>query len=161
MKNTCCLTNKLKKWFPSNPLSYLGWLGVLGIIGIFFAPIFTPFLLFFTFFSYSKMKADELFWENVRRASTRGFWTTFTITAITMLWLLTRGIHQSWFGHEMQQLVIQGNIITMDIFTYEQYIIVFFLLIICMTLMISVFSISMFKFRRQEKKMLEKYESEV
>lgn len=161
MKNTCCLTNKLKKWFPSNPLSYLGWLGVLGIIGIFFAPIFTPFLLFFTFFSYSKMKADELFWENVRRASTRGFWTTFTITAITMLWLLTRGIHQSWFGHKMQQLVIQGNIITMDIFTYEQYIIVFFLMIICMTLMISVFSISMFKFRRQEKKMLEKYESEV
>ena len=89
MKNTCCLTNKLKKWFPSNPLSYLGWRGVLGIIGIFFAPIFTPFLLFFTFFFYSKMKADELFWENVRRASTRGFWTTFTITAITMLWLLT------------------------------------------------------------------------
>ncbi|MDQ9825233.1 DUF3796 domain-containing protein, partial [Acinetobacter sp. 163] len=82
MKNTCCSKNRLKKWFPSNPLSYLGWLGVLGIIGIFFAPIFTPFLLFFTFFSYSKMKADELFWENVRRASTRGFWTTFTVTAI-------------------------------------------------------------------------------
>lgn len=161
MKITYCLRSKLKKWFPSNPLSYLGWLGILGIIGIFFAPIFTPFLLFFSFFSYSKMKADELFWENVRRASTRSFWTTFTVTAVTMLWLLIRGIRQSWFGYAIQRVVIQGTTTTMDIFSYSQYIIVFFLMIVSMTLMISVFSISMFKFRRQEKRMLEKPESEV
>lgn len=158
MKRNSCIRNRLKKWFPSNPLSYIGWLGILGIIGIFFAPIFSPFLLFFSFFPYTKMEADELFWENVRKASTRRFWTTFTVMTITMLVLLTRGICHSWFGDEVKRTVIRENSVTMGIFTYEQYMIVFLLMFLSMTLMISVFSISMFKFRKEEKKTLEKVE---
>lgn len=104
------------------------------------------------------MEADELFWENVRKASTRGFWTTFTVMTITMLVLLTRGICHSWFGDEVKRTVIRENSVTMGIFTYEQYMIVFLLMFLSMTLMISVFSISMFKFRKEEKKTLEKVE---
>ena len=147
---------EIKKWFPSNPLSYIGWLGVLGMIGIFFAPIFSPSILFFSFFPYAKMEADELFWENVRTSSTRGFWTAFTVMTITMLVLLIRGICHSWSGDGVQRVVIKKNSVIMGIFTYEQYMIVFFLMFLSMMLMISVFSISMFKFRKEEKKMLEK-----
>ena len=58
-----------------NPLSHLGWLGILGVLGLLIAPglnILTC-LLFFFFFTYRNMPADELFWQNVRRAGLRAF----------------------------------------------------------------------------------------
>ena len=157
MKKENCLKSRLKSLFPANPLSYLGWLGALGILGILFVPVFIPFLLFFTFFSYRNMKADELFWENVRRASTRGFWTAFTVIASGMVVLFIRGMTIG-YGMEQREISIQGNVATVGIFPLEQYIIGFLLLVFSMILMILVFTISMMRFRRREKKLLEEQE---
>lgn len=159
MKGKKFFRSSLKKLFPSNPLSYLGWLGILGILGIFFVPVFIPFLLFFTFFSYRSMKADELFWENVRRASTRGFWTVFTVIAGGMFIMFIRGMTIG-ARQEYVEASIQGNLANVGVFQLEQYTISFMLLILSMVLMILVFSISMLRFRRKEKKLLEMPEQE-
>lgn len=155
MKKENGLKRRLKSLFPSNPLSYLGWLGVLGILGILFVPSFIPFLLFFTFFSYKNMKADELFWENVRRASTRGFWSVFAVIAGGMSVLFIRGM---MYGGERVEISVAGNAATVGAFSLEQYMLGFLILIFSMTLMILVFSISMIQFRRREKKLMERQE---
>lgn len=157
MKPEKSIRSMLKKIFPDNPLSYLGWLGILGILGFLFVPVFIPFVLFFTFFSYREMKADELFWENVRRASTRGFWTVFTVVVSGMFLLFIRGMT---IGGEMEkiEISIQGDAATVGVFSLEQYMLGFMILILSMALMILVFSISMFRFRRREKKLLEEQE---
>lgn len=154
MKKEKTLKNMLKKLFPSNPLSYLGWLGILGILGLFFVPSFIPFLLFFTFFAYKNMKADELFWENVRRASTRGFWAAFALIVGGMVTLFIRGMTIG-YGQEYIKITVQGNVATVSAFSLEQYMIGFLVLVFSMTLMILVFSISMLRFRRREKMLLE------
>lgn len=151
------LRNYLKKVFPSNPLSYLGWLGILGILGILFIPVFIPFLLFFTFFSYRKMKADELFWENVRRASTRGFWTAFTVITVGMTILFIRGMTMA-YGVEWVDITVKGNVATVGAFPLEQYMLGFFILIFSMISMIVVFYVSMLRFRSKEKRMMEESE---
>ena len=157
MKGERNFRSMLKRLFPSNPLSYLGWLGVLGILGIFFVPVFIPFLLFFTFFSYKNMKADELFWENVRRASTRSFWSAFAVIAGGMFILFIRGMTIG-MGQEYVGISIQGNLATVGAFTLEQYMLSFMLIILSLILMILFFSISMLRFRRKEKKLLEELE---
>lgn len=157
MKKEKALKTMLKKLFPSNPLSYLGWLGILGILGLFFVPSFIPFLMFFTFFAYKNMKADELFWENVRRASTRGFWTVFASIVGGMVTLFIRGMTIG-SGQEYIKITVQGNAATLGAFSLEQYMIGFIILIFSMALMILVFSISMLRFRRREKKLLEEQE---
>ncbi len=149
--------SRLKKLFPSNPLSYLGWLGILGILGLFFAPSFIPFLIFFTFFAYKNMKADELFWDNVRRASTRGFWAVFVWIVGGMVTLFIRGMTIG-FGREYVEMTVQGNGAMVDLFSLEQYMIGFAILIFSMILMILVFSISMLQFKRRDKKLLEEQE---
>jgi hypothetical protein len=154
MKGKKFFRSSLKKLFPSNPLSYLGWLGILGILGIFFVPVFIPFLLFFTFFSYKSMKADELFWENVRRASTRGFWIVFAVITGGMFIMFLRGMTIG-ARQEYVEATIQGNLAIVGVFQLEQYMLSFILLILSMVLMILVFSISMLQFRRKEKKLLE------
>ena len=53
---------------------------------------------------------------------------------------------------------IQGNLATVGAFTLEQYMLSFMLIILSLILMILVFSISMLRFRRKEKKLLEELE---
>lgn len=146
--------NFLKRVFPSNPLSYLGWLGILGVLGIFFVPVFIPFLLFFTFFSYRTMKADELFWENVRRASIRGFWAAFILIVGGMIILFIRGMTMG-YGIERIEITVKGAVATVGAFALEQYILGFFILIFAMILMVIVFSVSMLRFRSKEKELAE------
>ena len=146
--------NFLKRVFPSNPLSYLGWLGILGILGLLFIPVFIPFLLFFTFFSYRKMKADELFWENVRRASTRGFWAAFILIVGGMTMMFIRGMTIGW-GIEWIDITVKGAVATVGAFPLEQYMIGFSILVFSMILMIVVFSVSMIRFRSKEKELVE------
>ena len=90
--------NYLKKVFPSNPLSYLGWLADVFLSNAASA-------------SYRKMKADELFWENVRRASTRGFWTAFTVITVGMTILFIRGMTMA-YGVEWVDITVKGNVAT-------------------------------------------------
>lgn len=145
----------LKKHFKANPISYIGWLGVFGIIGtIFFVPVFIPFLLCFTFFSYTKMQADELFWENVRKASSRGFWTVFLLDIGVFVWMFIRGMMMTGKIPKVDN-PFSANLVTLPSFAVEQYIIAFFTLCVNLVVMILVFTISMMKFRRQEKKMIE------
>ena len=53
------------------------------------------------------------------------------------------------------ETVIEEQTVTMGIFSFDQMMLMTFLLILNLALMILVFSISMLRFRRQEKKMLE------
>ena len=145
----------MKRITSTNPFRYLGWLGCLGILGIFFIPAFIPFLLCFSFFAYGGMKPDELFWENVRRASTRAFWTVFIIDTVWMFWLFVRGMTFSYGDGTYIETVIEERTVTMGIFSFDQMMLMTFLLILNLALMIFIFSISMLRFRRQEKKMLE------
>ena len=144
----------VKSHFKANPLSYLGWFGILGGIGLIFIPVFIPFLLFFSFFAYEKVVPDELFWKNVNRACTRGFWAVFGldtgIAVILFLRGMTIGRKNAWV-----EAVIEENLITMGTFTYDQYAIAFLAFFGSITLMILVFTISMLQFKKQEKKMLE------
>lgn len=137
-----------------NPLSYLGWLGVIGLLGLCFAPTLAPFLLFFTFFSYEKMKPDELFWQNVNKASTRAFWSVFGLDSIVLVGMFIRGMIIGSTGERIPTK-IQGNSVTMGTFLFAQYNIAFFTFLGSITLMIVVFVISMKRFKKQEKRMLE------
>lgn len=142
-------------------MSYLGWLGVLGLFGLSVgAPTFLPFLLFFLFFSYGGMKPDELFWQNVSRASMRAFWSVFTMDAAVLVIMLIRGLtadkEYAWIRLNMEE-----NSVVMGAFTYNQYAIVFFTFIGSILLMILVFTISMMRFKKKEKKMLDREEVEM
>lgn len=137
-----------------NPLSYLGWLGVLGLFGVCFAPTLVPFVLFFTFFSYGKMIPDELFWQNVNRASARGFWSVFGLDSMILLIMFIRGMTIGSTG-EPVPTTIHGNSVTIHAFLFDQYNIAFFTFLGSITLMILVFTVSMHRFKKQEKRMLE------
>lgn len=74
-----------------NPISFLGWLGWIGVLGIntgdFLLQIF---VIWFFFFLYSNMPADELFWNNVRKAGFRCFvigtlWGNIVIIIIVII----------------------------------------------------------------------------
>lgn len=151
---TNSVKNFFKKYFSANPLSYLGWLGILGVFGIFFIPVLIPFLLCFTFFSYYNMTADELFWNNVHRASMRSFWSVFVLDTTVAVTLFIRGMA---IGSQppYTPLAIQKDIVSMSVFTFDQFFIIFLTFFISITLMLLVFSISMLRFKKQEKKLLE------
>lgn len=75
----------LQKIFHKNPLSYLGWLGFIGVVGLVLrTPAMIACLLCFTFFAYSDMIADELFWANVRRAGFRAFLAGFLFSILCL-----------------------------------------------------------------------------
>lgn len=144
----------LKKHFTANPLSYLGWLGIIGIFGILFVPVFIPFLLCFTFFSYHNMMADELFWKNVHRASVRGFWSVFVLDVVIAVVLFIRGMTYG-IRHGEIPITIEKNVISMGIFSYNQFMISFLTFFASITLMILIFTVSMMRFKKMEKKMVE------
>ncbi len=62
------------------------------------------------------MKADELFWENVRRASTRSFWSAFAVIAGGMFILFIRGMTIGMGEQEYVGISIQGNLATVGAF---------------------------------------------
>lgn len=159
MKTKTKLKQFLKKYFPANPLSYLGWLGMLGVLGLLCSPIFIPFLLFFTFFSYCKVIADELFWKQAGRAAVRAFWSVFAFEVATAFVLLMRGMAASFSKDRHMIMTTFGEgAVNMDAFLFDQLSITFFVFFMGIILMILVFTISMMRFRRQEKKMLEEEE---
>lgn len=142
---------KLRIQIKGNPLAYLGWLGVLGVLGLFFVPSLIPFLLCFTFFSYAGMTPDELFWKQVHIASTRAFWSVFAVDVIGMLCLFCRAMTS---GGPYIQPELAGDVVTMGVLAWEQSVLAFLLLILNQTVMILVFSVSMWRFKRKEKKIL-------
>ena len=143
----------IKRIFSKNPLWYIGWLGFLGVLGVFCVPTLIPFLLFFTFFVYGKTEPDELFWKHVRCASTRAFWTVFFTDVAGMLGIIFRAMFLAPESHI--QPVLENNIVTTPAFSVEQMSLMVCLLILNQTLMVVVFSVSMLKYRKQEKRMLE------
>lgn len=153
MRKTNFIRHFLQTHFTSNPLSYLGWLGLLGLFGV-AAPALLPFLLCFTFFSYGSMVPDELFWKNVNRASARAFWSVFALDAAVIVLMFVRGIAIVNTG-EWVKTTIQGNLVSMGISAYGQYSLAVLTLYGNIVLMILVFTISMMRFRKQEKNMLE------
>lgn len=135
-----------------------GMAGNIGDPGTFVCAEFYSVSAFFTFFAYRNMKADELFWNNVRMAGTRAFWSGFTLIVGGMVILFIRGMTMG-YGKEYE-LAIQGNVATISVFSLEQYIIGFLVLVFSMVCMILVFSISMLRIRRKEKKLLEEESGE-
>lgn len=147
----------LKKNFPGNPLFYLGWLGFLGVLGILFSPLFLPFLLCFSFFGYGSMPADELFWQNVHRSSSRAFWAGFALDTVVALTMLMRGLFYA-MKHPYVAPVLKNNLVTVSAFSAEQYAYSYLAFFGSLILMLLVFTISMMQFRRQEKKELKELE---
>lgn len=143
-----------KAHFKANPLSYLGWLGFLGILGLFFGLILTPFLLCFSFFSYSKEIPDELFWKNVNRASARAFWWVFGFDLLVLVSQLIRGIWV-WQTEELVDTVITETTVTMGIAQFDQTMILTLAFTANVFLIVLVFSISMMRFKKRERKLLE------
>ncbi|MDR2906477.1 MAG: DUF3796 domain-containing protein [Bacteroidales bacterium] len=67
-----------------NKLAYLGFIGLLGFGGFFGTPLIFAFFGFLGFFYYIKVVPDELFWTNVRKCATYGFFT-FLIPACLII----------------------------------------------------------------------------
>lgn len=63
-----------------NKLAYLGFLGLLGFAGFLGDSWLFCFFANFTFFNYIRVVPDELFWNNVRVCSTRGFFVFFVLS---------------------------------------------------------------------------------
>lgn len=154
MKREKGMKRWLKKNFPGNPVSYLGWLGFLGIFGLFFVPIMAPFILCFTFFGYSRMTPDELFWESVRKSANRAFWTFFGFNTLVLVAMTVRGFTSGI--HPSPEF--QGDVVVLSVFTFNSYMYFTFTFAINILLMILVFSISMMHIRHQEKKMMKEQE---
>lgn len=145
-----------KDHFKKNPLSYLGWLGLLGVFGLGFAPIMIPFLICFVFFSYRNVITDELFWENVRRSGTRAFVSALIFDVVICVFAYGRGLAVSYrFGDEFFRPIIEGNKITVWMYSYAQMALLFLAFFVSMLLMVLVFFVSMMCVRRHEKRSLE------
>lgn len=151
--------NSIKKFFKAhfkaNPLSYLGWLGFLGILGLFFGQkLFIPFFMCFSFFSYRNDIPDELFWQNVNRASARAFWWVFGFDLLVLVSQLIRGIG-IWRTMEPVETVITETTVAMGIAQFSQTMILTLAFIANVFLIVLVFSISMMRFKNRERQLLE------
>lgn len=145
-----------KDHFKKNPLSYLGWLGLFGIFGLMYAPIMIPFLICFVFFSYRNVIADELFWENVRRSGTRAFVSSLIFDVVICVFAYGRGLVLSArLGDEVFRPIVEGDRVTVWMYSYAQTVFIFLAFFASMLLMMLVFSISMMRVRRREKRSLE------
>ena len=147
----------LRKAFPKNPLSYLGWLGFLGVFGVLLAPSVAPFIICFSFFGYRNMIADELFWKNVNRAAARAFWSAFVLNVFVIIVMLCRGVYYT-INNVNVQPVFEENTVTIANFSMNQFMIAFYAYLANMLLLLLVFSITMMRFKSQEKKALSEQE---
>lgn len=144
----------LRKIFHKNPLYYLGFLGFVGIIGLCFSsPILSSFLLCFTFFAYGDMIADEMFWENVRRAGFRAFLSGFAFGILSQAVMVPRAMYYGFrelqftdgFAQISEQFYLQA------LFGSAAFVLSFILMLV-------VFTGSLLIFRHREKQGLRESE---
>ena len=140
----------LQKIFHKNPLSYLGWLGFIGIVGLILrTPAMIACLLCFTFFAYSDMIADELFWANVRRAGFRAFLAGFLFSILCLAILVPRAIY-----YQFPQPQVANGMVQLSEQSYLQSLFCSAAFVCLFILMLAVFSISLLVFRHREKRAL-------
>ena len=140
----------LQKIFHKNPLSYLGWLGFIGIVGLVLrTPAMIACLLCFTFFAYSDMIADELFWANVRRAGFRAFLAGFLFSILCLVILVPRAIY-----YQFPQPQVANGMVQLSEQSYLQSLFCSAAFVCLFILMLAVFSISLLVFRHREKRAL-------
>lgn len=145
----------MRKIFHKNPLSYLGWLGFVGIIGLCFSsPIMISFLLCFTFFAYGDMIADEMFWQNVRRAGFRAFLSGFGFGVLSQAIMIPRAMYYGFRPPQFADGVAQIS---------EQYYLQVLLgtaaFALSFIIMLVVFTGSLLIFRHREKQSLRESEA--
>lgn len=140
----------LQKIFHKNPLSYLGWLGFIGVVGLVLrTPAMIACLLCFTFFAYSDMIADELFWANVRRAGFRAFLAGFLFSILCLAILVPRAIY-----YQFSQPQVANGMVQLSEQSYLQSLFCSAAFVCLFILMLAVFSISLLVFRHREKRAL-------
>ena len=140
----------LQKIFHKNPLSYLGWLGFIGVVGLVLrTPAMIACLLCFTFFAYSDMIADELFWANVRRAGFRAFLAGFLFSILCLVILVPRAIYS-----QFPQPQVANGMVQLSEQSYLQSLFCSAAFVCLFILMLAVFSISLLVFRHREKRAL-------
>ena len=140
----------LQKIFHKNPLSYLGWLGFIGVVGLVLrTPAMIACLLCFTFFAYSDMIADELFWANVRRAGFRAFLAGFLFSILCLAILVPRAIY-----YQFPQPQVANGMVQLSEQSYLQSLFCSAAFVCLFILMLAVFSISLLVFRHREKRAL-------
>lgn len=67
-----------------NKYGMLGFISLLGVWGLYKnEPLFLSFFAFALFFEYFWVTPDELFLENIKKASTLALFTNFIITTLT------------------------------------------------------------------------------
>lgn len=144
----------MRKIFHKNPLYYLGWLGVVGIIGFCFSSaILTSFLLCFTFFAYGDMIADEMFWQNVRRAGFRAFLSGFAFGILSQAIMVPRAMY---YGFRPPQFV--DGFAQVSEQYYLQALLGSAAFVLSFILMLVVFAGSLLVFRHREKQSLREAE---
>lgn len=138
-----------------NPLSYLGWVGVLGLYGLCIgATWMLPFLLFFFFFTYTNMVADELFWNQVRRAGCKAFFVNITFCGIGFFLMMIRASFICHFDMETSMQVQNGGYLLSEDFMM-QFMLSQILLVFAWIITLCTFFFSLMYYRRQEKKFVE------
>ncbi len=90
-----------------NKLAYLGFLGLLGVLGIFTNPLLLCNFSYFLFFIYARVVPDELFWSNVRRSASVGFFL-FSVPAAILVALC---VALSAVLPEVSKILILGMVI--------------------------------------------------
>ena len=140
----------LQKIFHKNPQSYQGWLGFIGVVGLVLrTPAMIACLLCFTFFAYSDMIADELFWANVRRAGFRAFLAGFLFSILCLAILVPRAIY-----YQFPQPQVANGMVQLSEQSYLQSLFCSAAFVCLFILMLAVFSISLLVFRHREKRAL-------
>lgn len=156
MKHIQALRQRLRAILPRNPLSLLGWLGVIGIFGLFIhAYNMLPFLLCFTFFAYSDMTPDEAFWSQVHRAGSRAFFFGFGFSLLCFLGLVLHGMAI----HMDHPTPVSETLVQMRLVEYLQLSLITVAFVLQLILMLCIFSLSMLRWRRREKRALRSEES--
>ena len=106
-------------------------------------------LLCFTFFAYSDMIADELFWANVRRAGFRAFLAGFLFSILCLAILVPRAIY-----YQFPQPQVANGMVQLSEQSYLQSLFCSAAFVCLFILMLAVFSISLLVFRHREKRAL-------
>lgn len=140
-----------------NPLSYLGFLGFVGFFGVvLWTPAVAVLLLFFFFFGYGSMPADELFWENVRRAGLRAFTVS---TAMGTLFIVAWFANSLWMiltGRNGEQaLEIANGVATLSEYALTIWMLLGTFFVLTFVTSLCVFVMTLWRMDRKERKFLE------
>lgn len=148
------------KQTKKNPLSYLGWLGVFGLMGASVGATWTlPFLLFFFFFTYSNAVADELFWNQVRRAGLRAFVVNVSLNSVVFLLMMITAFAVPRSAEESMREFGNGYyLVEAGLFGRQMLLVA--VLIFGFIITLCTFLFTLMHYRRQEKKYVEKSEED-